>query len=278
MQLTPRDIAILDAVARHRFLDSRQILEIVGSRSVAQINRRLQRLFHNGFLDRPRSQIDYYAHGSRPLIYEIGRAGRKLLSGTDDTRRVVREPVGRFYLQHTLMIAAVHLLFRKHAGSGFPRVSGLPHEGASPAWPLKWAVALRDGSGKARVPICPDLTLAAESADRKRLLLFVEADRGTMPVSRRSLGQTSFRRKLLAYEGTWAQRLTKPSHGIERFRVLTVTRTAARARRLAEECSGLSGGHGLFLFTDLDSLKTSPDVFAHEWLSGRGGTDRIFGL
>jgi hypothetical protein len=37
---------------------------------------------------------------------------------------------------------------------------------------------------------------------------FLEADRGTMPVTRWTLSQTSFFRKLLAYEATWTQKST----------------------------------------------------------------------
>lgn len=275
MQVTTRDIAILDAVARHRFLDSRQITQSLGG-SVQHVLRRLQKLFHAGYLDRPLSQV-FYQDKTRPIIYEIGRAGRKLLSDTSDARRVVKKPVGRFYMEHTLLIAAISLLFRKTHGNAKPRIT---FRDDRPEWPEKWQVGLREGKGTstARIPICPDMTLAVEGTDKNRLLLFVEADRGTMPIIRRSLGQTSFMRKLLAYEGTWAQRLTKTSHGIERFRVLTVTRTPSRARRLAEACAGLTGGRGLFLFTDIASLQKSSDPFRHEWLSGRGGSDRIFGV
>ena len=275
MQLMPRDISVLDAVARHRFLDSRQIMGLVHG-SAQNVARRLQKLFLAGYLDRPRAQINYYEAGMRPMVYELGKAGRKVLSDSSETKPIKREPVGRFYMEHTLLVAAVSLAFRRSgAGANGPCVYF--DGGKAARWPEKWSVTLRRGNGPARVGVCPDLTVAAEDRQGRRLMLFVEADRGTMPITRRSLAQTSFLRKLLAYEATWAQRLTKQSHGIERFRVLTVTRTAARARRLAEACAQLESGRGLFLFTDIASLEKSSDVFGHEWLSGRGGEDRIFG-
>lgn len=278
MAITPRDVAILDAVARHRFLDSRQIVALVEG-SPQHIIRRLQKLFLAGYLDRPRAQINYYEAGMRPMVYELGRIGRKLLSDSSEAKPIKRDPVGRFYMEHTLLVAAVSLAFHraeKSRGKKATRAVFAAAAGGKP-WPFKWSVNVRNKVGPVRVGVCPDLTLAATDEHGKRLLLFIEADRGTMPITRRSLAQTSFLRKLLAYEATWTQRLTKDSHGAERFRVLTVTRSAARAKKLAETCAEIEGGRGLFLFTNIAALEKSGDVFSHEWLSGRGGTDRIFG-
>lgn len=280
MRIMPRDAAIIDAVARHRFLHSRQIAGLIGG-SLQHVLRRLQKLFLQGYLDRPKAQIDHYRAGMQPMIYELGRAGRKVLAASGGERVTRKDAAGRFYIEHTLLVAAVALTFereRRSQSSGLaPRVLPAHEASGESRWPERWTVALRRET-KTRVGVCPDLALAAEDERGKRLLLFIEADRGTMPIVRRSLGQTSFMRKLRAYEATWAQRLTGRSHGIDRFRVLTVTRTAARARRLAEACAQLEGGRGLFLFTDIASLEKSGDVFRHDWLSGRGGEDRIFGV
>jgi len=103
----------------------------------------------------------------------------------------------------------------------------------------------------------------------QRVYFFLEADRGTMPVKRQTLSQTSFNRKLLAYEATWTQDIHRRHLGINRFRVLTVTTSAARVKSLVEACSELARGHGLFLFTDKSVL--SGDLFAHLWQSGKHG-------
>ena len=82
-QLTARDLAILHAVARFRFLSSTLIIRLVGGSS-QQILRRLQLLFHHGYLDRPTSQVAQLAHafdfGNRPFIYGLGRAGAHVLA------------------------------------------------------------------------------------------------------------------------------------------------------------------------------------------------------
>ena len=62
MQLTERDRDILRQVRRHRFLRSSHILALIGGSS-QQVLRRLQRLYHHGYLDRPRAQIDYFHRG-----------------------------------------------------------------------------------------------------------------------------------------------------------------------------------------------------------------------
>ena len=90
-----------------------------------------------------------------------------------------------------------------------------------------------------------------------------------MPVTRTTLTQTSFARKLLAYEATWANKVHQRHLGIPRFRVLTVTTSAARVTSLLEACSQLKRGHGLFLFTDTSVLEQDP--LAAVWRCGKGG-------
>src|SRR3989442_921227 len=72
MQLTPRDHEILEEIGLHRFLRSSQVVSLVAGSS-QQVLRRLQLLFHHGYLDRPWTQLDYFHRsGSRPLVYGIG--------------------------------------------------------------------------------------------------------------------------------------------------------------------------------------------------------------
>jgi hypothetical protein len=103
----------------------------------------------------------------------------------------------------------------------------------------------------------------------QRAYFFLEADRSTMPVVRKGLAQTSFFRKLLAYEATWTQKVHQRHLGIHRFRVLTVTTIAARVNTLLEACSKLKRGHGLFLFADQSVLEK--DLFSAVWQSGKTG-------
>lgn len=91
-----------------------------------------------------------------------------------------------------------------------------------------------------------------------------------MPVTRKGLSQTSFTRKLLAYEATWTQGIHQKSFGFHRFRVLTVTKSSARVESLVQACSHLKRGHGLFVFADRAVLEHPDILFSPVWQSGRG--------
>jgi len=126
-----------------------------------------------------------------------------------------------------------------------------------------------------KLGIIPDRVFAldseGESSDRSPAFFFLEADRGTVPVVRKNLSQSSFYRKLLAYEATWKQGLHRSLFGFHRFRLLTVTTSAARVKSLVDACSQLKSGHGLFLFCDQATLQKHGDILTVPWQTGRPG-------
>lgn len=268
--LTERDLAILHRVARHRFLTSRQIVRLVG-RSPQPVLRRLQRLFHHGYLDRPRAQIDYFHRGgSQPLVYGLGRRSLPVLFPEGDTRpRVDNLNVGRLHLQHTVLIAEVligiELACAHRADARFVPEAELRKDGS-----FRWSIMVHHRGASRRVGLVPDAVFALERRGGKRAFYFLEADRGTMPVQRDSLSQSSFFRKLLAYAATWNQELHRRKFGLHRFRVLTVTPSPLRAKHLAEAAAQLTSGQGLFLFGAAHSL-SADNLLACEWITGRIG-------
>src|SRR6185436_13430834 len=79
IQLTERDREIIRLVHRYRFLRSPQIAALMADSS-QQLLRRLQLLYHHGYLERPRAQMDYYHDGgSRHIVYGVGNKGGALL-------------------------------------------------------------------------------------------------------------------------------------------------------------------------------------------------------
>src|ERR1700687_1546928 len=74
MILTPRDLLILRAVHRHRLLRSTHLIALLDASRQTTL-RRLQLLFHHGYLDRPAAQLDWYAEGSEPMVYALGHRG-----------------------------------------------------------------------------------------------------------------------------------------------------------------------------------------------------------
>ena len=201
-KLTPRDFEILRQIARHRFLSSPQICSLVEG-AAPQILRRLQCLFHAGYLDRPRCQLDYYhAGGSRAMVYGLASRGAGVMrqkfdmpfSRMDwDTRN---RNVGRIFLEHAVMTAGILIRFELACRASEGRVKlirpdDMPHA-ATPRPPKHqqwhhWRTVL---GGKQRTLI-PDaaflLEYADEPAGKNQRLCLIEADRGTMPL-RRSRG------------------------------------------------------------------------------------------
>jgi DNA-binding Lrp family transcriptional regulator len=278
LQLTERDREIIRLVHRHRFLRSSNILSSVGG-SRQHVVRRLQLLFHHGYLERPRCQLDYYHQGgSREIVYGLADKGAALLiaegvlvfpSRPSEKNRAV----GRVQLEHSLMVAevmlAIETVCRKN-GTRFVPGDHIAFSAKKPA--LRWNV---DIGGGRKLGIFPDRVFALIHTDAEgntnQSLFCLEADRGTMPVVRKDLSSTSMYRKLLAYEATWSQGVHRTRFGFNRFRVLTVTTGAERVRSLVGACSLLKSGHGLFLFADRTILDRPEDILSARWHTGRPG-------
>jgi hypothetical protein len=292
MILTPRDLAILRDVHRHRLLRSTHLVALTGGSRQTTL-RRLQLLFHHGYLDRPAMQLDWYARGSEPLVYALGNRGAELLETEGVVRRggirwdTKNRNVSRVFLHHTLAVAEFMVAFevacRSREGVRFipPEevLAGAPEATRRLRLPFRWQVEIRHDGKPHRLGVEPDKVFGLRFEDkpegRNRAFFFLEADRGTMPVTRKGLAQTSFLRKLLAYQGTWRRGLHQAHLGIPNFRVLTMTTNRERVEHLIGACQSLSGGSRLFLFADRKSLGRG-DILTHEWVNGRGEIVRLF--
>jgi hypothetical protein len=283
MVLTPRDLEILRAVHRHRLLRSTHLIALLdGSRQMTL--RRLQLLFHHGYLDRPAAQLDWYAKGSEPLVYALGNRGAAILAAEGERGGAVRwdksRNISRQFLRHTLAVAEVMVGFevacRSREGVTLIQpeevLAAAPEATRRQRLPFRWQVEVQDGGKLHRLGVEPDrvfgLRFEVEPEHRRLAYFFLEADRGTMPVTRQGLDQTSFRRKLLGYRETWRQGLHRTQLGIPNFRVLTVTTNAERMRHMVAACRPLGSGRRLFLFADQKDFGEG-DIQAHDWLNGR---------
>jgi Replication-relaxation len=291
IKLTPRDLLILRAVERHRLLRSTHLIALLdGSRQTAL--RRLQLLFHHGYLDRPAAQLDWYAKGSEPFVYALGNRGAAVLAAEGERGGALRwakdRNVSRQFLRHTLAVAEVMVAFevacRDTEGVEFIRpeeiLAAAPEATRRLRLPFRWQVEVTEAGNLHRLGVEPDrvfgLRFESEPEGRQRAYFFLEADRGTMPVTRNGLDQTSFRRKLLGYRETWRQGLHRTHLGIPNFRVLTVTANEERTRNLVAECRSPSGGSGLFLFATQEIVGRE-DILEYEWASGHGKPIRLLG-
>src|SRR5437879_5588097 len=74
-RLTDDDVEVVRVVARHRLIRSTHIAALIG-RSLDRTNDRLMRLFHAGYIDRPRAQLDRFpSSGSAHYIYALAAFG-----------------------------------------------------------------------------------------------------------------------------------------------------------------------------------------------------------
>lgn len=288
LQLTERDITIIRAVHRYRFLNSVHLTTLLGGGQ--GLIRRLGSLYHHGYLDRPREQIEFYRYaGLKPMVYAVGNKGAATLMHVDGVPRrkidwnAKNRDSGILFIEHTLLIADV-LIALETACRQSGRVRFIPPEEillhapeatrTSPK-PFQWAVATAYQGEKLTLGVNPDATFGLQYQDRpegqNRLYCFLEADRSTMPILRQGHRQTSFFRKLTAYYATAKQDLMTTRFGFRRFRVLTVTSNPERVNNLIQATRALNGGQGLkmFLYTDQATLSQTPDLLGLGWRNGQ---------
>jgi hypothetical protein len=280
-------------VAAHRLLRSTHLIALAGG-SPQKILRRLHLLYHHGYLDRPRMQLDFYERGSEPMVYAVGNRGADLLAKEEGVPRqgklnwsAKNRGLTRAFLRHTLLVAdcmvGLELGCRElrqvrlmPSGEVLGRA---PEATQRRRHPFRWQVRIRGEGEPIDLGVIPDqvfgLHFEGEPEGQNRAYFFLEADRGSMPVARRGLHETSVYRKLLAYQETWKQGLHTAHFGIKHFRLLTVTTSPNRVRHLLDAAASLPGGGSpLFLFTDQKSLG-SGNPLTYLWTNGLGEPARL---
>lgn len=290
-RVTEGDVLILRQLVRYRFLRSTHIAALVG-RSLDRTNDRLCRLFHAGYVDRPRAQLDYYpTAGSAPLVYALGQLGAHLLSerGVDctgmDRTRSNRE-AGRPFIEHQLEIVDFHLAVERCTrGRSDLRlihaeeiVASAPERTRRMRSPFALRATVLQNDRPYDVGVVPDFVFGLLFSDGSRRCFMVEIDRGTMPISRADFRQTSFERKMQAYLAAHNQGQQAQQFGWKTFRVLVVTTDQQRVRAMIETSQRLNAqqsvGPSLFLFSLADELQRS-DPLTHLWVDGRGRATRL---
>jgi len=230
LKLQGRDIRIIRLLHDFRFINSDQIKALVDG-SERGVLRRLQKLFHHGFLDRPLSQIVYPLTGAQKMIYALGDKGADLLAekygidrGKIKWNEKNKEAKDR-HIQHTLMISDFRICLEL-ALNNLPGTNLLFWEKEN-LKELKDYVYIRDLQGREfRAPIVPDGFFGIQD-QKDKMYFFIEADQSTMTNAR-------FFKKMKAYWHWWKQGKHTKRFGIKAFRVLTITKTEKRKQNLRE--------------------------------------------
>jgi hypothetical protein len=251
IELSERDLEIFRALRRYRYLRSTYLHAFAGGASETRFKERLGDLFHEGFIDRPTKQWEFAEARYRPAVYELGERGRRTLAefgGEDGAARTYLAASAHRQFLHATMIcdclASIELAVR-----GLPHVRFIPWGEVLARVPESTKISMLPQkvsvSGSALIPDgLFGLEYQTEGSKAYRFFA-LEADLGTMPVSRSDSAQTSYLGKLALFGEVIARRLPKQHWGIPNLLVLTVT---ADAKRLENICRKLGGEPQAFLF------------------------------
>ena len=262
IELTARDIEMFKLLGRYRYLRSTYIHAFVGGASETRFKERLGDLFHEGYLDRPPQQWEFANARHTPVVHESGRAAVRALRACgmalEGANTLLADSPHRQFL-HSLMIcealASLDLGVRTNPSLrliGWPEIlARAPQTTRSSPTPFRIPVP----SGGYLVP---DGLFGIEygSGGAKSYRFFaLEADRGTMPVTRSGAGQTSYLAKLASYQKIIGGGIFKSHLGLPNLLVLTLTTSAPRmleiVRRFEEHC----GERAAFLFKSIDAAE-----------------------
>jgi hypothetical protein len=259
LEITKRDLQILEFVQDYRFLNTEQIQALVGG-SVRNVQERLSRLFQHAYLDRPLHQLELRNEGYRLMIYALAPKGARFIASALGYLAPISRHLGednrtakRFHLAHTLMVSQFRACLTL-ACKGNPDV-------ALASWRVPEKSLARIRIGRFRAAVIPDASFSLERTDGQRAHFFLEADRGTMT-------QVRFLRKLQAY---WLLSSKKGFADIpDAFRVLTITNSSRRTENLrltAKTADPKHKGSRMFCFATQDAydLKHPEALLEHIW-------------
>ena len=251
LEITKRDLAILELVGDYRFLNTEQIQALVGG-SKHNVTERLSRLFHHAYLDRPVHQRELRSEGYRQIIYALAPKGLRLLASTqgEQARKASRlaesnRSAKRYYMAHTLMVSQFRVcLTLACRANGHIRVRG---------WRVPHAPLAKVLVGRRHVAVIPDAQFTLEAEDGYVAHFFLEADRGTM----------SHKRFLMKLQAYWGMRsLAEDPVVPAAFRVLVVAPSQQRMENLlatATSADPRRTGSRMFCFTsELDYTLEKP--------------------
>ena len=179
-----RDLLCLEALARFRFLTSSQLHELAGG-SRQKLTKRLQQLFHHGYVDRPVVQMDLWRKGSEDLVYSLTRKGIGKLRDTGRTESpqlslsARSAPKRSAHILHTLGISSFYMALLRHAEPNGVEIDWWPESHA-----LRDRIQIAVNGKRRPYPVYPDAFFKLSVHGRGGLRAFLEIDMGTEPIER----------------------------------------------------------------------------------------------
>lgn len=290
IQITGRDLAVLEAVHRYRALSRAQIERRFFPPRAGHVRRpgeaskaheRLRLLFQHGYVER----VHRYGSPGHPNpgpAYRLARRGAEVLAqrkgipvehlmywGKGDDRDRHPTQVGPLYLEHTLQLADVRMRMAQAAASNGCQIeTWRDHVDLQREWATETArVRITWSSTQSReVAVTPDgyvLLRAPQGYGH----WFLELDRGTKTI------RQTWKKKVLMYKEyvrseKFHQRYHVPTH--VRFRVLVIAPSPTRAEniRKAAETYGPPDLASLFLCASFPDVMGNDPLTAPIWQRG----------
>jgi hypothetical protein len=269
MQLTDRDVAILEAVQRYRVLHRGQI----GDMFFAGVNdeggsarKRLGLLYQHGYLERIPRFITPPIYNPGPA-YRLAKRGAVVLAqrqkvptaqinywgkGEDADSHVTK--VGHNYLEHALLLANIRRTLEQQAQAAGCRIERwVDYLELQKSWKTErvWIRPSPQGP-RENVAVAPDGYFILITP-QGRGHFFLEADRGTETLER------VWKRKILAYTEYLVSGKFHHRYQVDRgagFRVLTLAPSELRARNLKRAAEKLAPQAAqVFLFAEIDRFR-----------------------
>ena len=268
MRMTPRDLAVIEAVYQYRVLSQTQIERLLFTglnREVAR--RRLFLLYHNGYLER---QFLPTTGGlvTSPVLYLLDKRGGEYLlqhSGYTEIRWKAKDNrVGDLFLNHLLNTNTFRIEIT---------LAATHHRCPIEVWIDD--TTLHQDYDRVRVPgagrpvaVRPDGYFRIPVPGSKPMHFFLELDRGKMDLGR-------FKEKMQAYQVYAQTGLALARFNTKNYRVLTVTLDEARRESLRRATAD-AGGANRFWFGVLENL-TADTVLSELvwWIAGRDRPARL---
>ena len=274
--LTERDLNILELLSRYRFLNADHIRLLIAG-SDEGIGRRLQLLFHAGYVDRPAAQLEVFkATENHAYVYAIGKDGAKALvehnkrekmrSDWTTRNKTITKPAVR----HFLAIADVMSGFEHYADKDFLSQYALLNEKGDKLT-ASWQTEILEEGKPMKIRVIPDQFFGVDFGPNAKSYFFLEADKGSMPIRRSGPRQTSLMQKVQAYLASNSGKIPQEVLGIKHWRVIFVVPSLERQKNLQQAIQDTTKGQGagLFLIATYDALKCK-DPRNFPFINGRG--------
>lgn len=257
MQLTGRDVDVVQAVHTHRVLKQEHIqLLFFGPRNKSGAQRRLERLYDHGYLERALLPV---TTGRSPTLYLLDRKGADLLRRERGYDELVwyhsSKTLKPEFLEHTLAINDVMVAVTLACREAGYELAIWQTEGQLKADYDR--VTIQTSSGRREtVPIVPDSYFEVIAGGR-RYPCFLELDRGTMTLGR-------FKQKVQGYMAYYRTGSYERRYGNRSLRVLVVAPSETRLANLKAATEQV-GGREWFWFGRLAELSPATILAAPVW-------------